>query len=492
MKIRDLTQQSHWLRNPLFGLFVAILLISGCGRSDASWLREESAQGSSDEEAAPESTYVQSAQRATYYVSPGGNDSNPGTEAQPWLTIQKAADTLTAGDTVYIRAGTYSEQVIAQNAGSAGNYITYASYPGERVTVDGDGISLPTWETGLFVIEDISYIKVSGLRLTNAGPNDNNAGIYVDNAHHIIIENNYTYNTVSSGIGVWEGSNVVIDGNEVRLACNDGEQEAITVSGTDTFEVKNNHIHEGGPGTNGGEGITIKGGATNGKIHGNHVHDLTRGQRTGIYIDAWGEDATSDLEVYQNTIHNCEAGITVASEDGGLVLNVKIFNNIVYDNHSNGLEIGDWGEPFVRTRPVESIEFVNNTVFNNGSMGWGAGFYNENPDVRDILVRNNIFSRNATSQIVNESAATLTVDHNLIDGTQEYEYATSGTDYVVGDPLFVNAAGADYHLQADSPAIDTASSVGAPVDDFDNNARPYGAGYDLGAHEYSIAESPAP
>ena len=43
---------------------------------------------------------------AIYYVTPDGDDANPGTESQPWRTIQKAADTLVAGDTVYIRAGT--------------------------------------------------------------------------------------------------------------------------------------------------------------------------------------------------------------------------------------------------------------------------------------------------------------------------------------------------------------------------------------------------
>ena len=48
----------------------------------------------------------------TYYVSPSGSDTSPGTETQPWQTIQKAADTLVAGDTVYIKAGTYPEKVI--------------------------------------------------------------------------------------------------------------------------------------------------------------------------------------------------------------------------------------------------------------------------------------------------------------------------------------------------------------------------------------------
>ncbi|MCP4168515.1 MAG: hypothetical protein GY759_21845 [Chloroflexi bacterium] len=104
----------------------------------------------------------------------------------------------------------------------------------------------------------------------------------------------------------------------------------------------------------------------------------------------------------------------------------------------------------------------------------------------DIVVRNNTFSQNPTSQIVNESTVSLTVDHNLIDGTQEDTYAISGTDYVVGDPLFVNAAGANFHLQKDSPAIDKGSSNDAPANDIDGHSRPSGAGYDIGAYEYIV------
>jgi len=171
----------------------------------------------------------------TYYVAKNGNNSNSGTEAQPWLTIQKAANTIVVGDTVYIKEGTYNEIVSPQNSGSSQSYITYSAYSGDTVTIDGNNITLPSYESGLFEVENKSYIKISELRIINAGPNDNNAGIYVDNSSHVIIENNYTYNTVSSGIGVWNSNNITIDGNEVQLACNDGEQESITVAGTDTF-----------------------------------------------------------------------------------------------------------------------------------------------------------------------------------------------------------------------------------------------------------------
>ena len=44
-----------------------------------------------------------------YYVSPSGNDSNPGTFSLPWKTINKAARSVIPGDIVYIRGGTYYE-----------------------------------------------------------------------------------------------------------------------------------------------------------------------------------------------------------------------------------------------------------------------------------------------------------------------------------------------------------------------------------------------
>ena len=40
-----------------------------------------------------------------YYVATWGNDTNPGTIEEPWRTIQRAADVMTAGDTVYIMGG---------------------------------------------------------------------------------------------------------------------------------------------------------------------------------------------------------------------------------------------------------------------------------------------------------------------------------------------------------------------------------------------------
>ena len=46
--------------------------------------------------------------RADYYVATWGNDNNDGSFEKPWLSWHKAVNSVTAGDTVYIRGGVYT------------------------------------------------------------------------------------------------------------------------------------------------------------------------------------------------------------------------------------------------------------------------------------------------------------------------------------------------------------------------------------------------
>lgn len=418
-----------------------------------------------------------------YYVAPGGDDANPGTISQPWRTIQKAANTLTAGEMVYIREGTYHERVLPQRSGSEGSLITYAAYPGETVTIDGQGVTLPEWG-GLFHVSRKSYIKVSGLRVINAGPGLDNAGILVERSSHILIENNYTYNTASSGIGVWHSNNVIVAGNEVVLANNDGYQENITMASSYAFEVRDNHVHHGGPGTNGGEGIDVKH-SFNGKVYRNHVHHL---QRVGIYIDAWDQH-THDIQVYQNIVHDVDAdGFALSSEMGGLLENIFLYNNLACKN-DYGINITSYGDS--DTHPMRNIWVINNTVAGNGLGRWGGGILVDNDEVENVVIVNNIVSDNLSFQIVvypEVPAAQVRVDYNLINGFRGLEDGeTRGTNYVEGNPRFVNPAAANYRLQADSPAInagDNASVLVGVVTDMDGNPRIVGGMVDMGAYEF--------
>jgi len=425
-------------------------------------------------------------QRTVYYVAPNGKDSNPGTASRPWQTIQKAAGALAAGDTVYIRAGTYHERVVPQHSGSAGNEITFAAYPGESVTIDGSGITLPDDLAGLFHISDKAYIRVSGLRIINARPNGDNAGILVVDSSNIALENNATYNTISSGIGVWGSHHVAINGNRIEQAGDGGLQECISVAGTDTFQVYNNEVlncHK--------EGICLKDGSSNGQVYRNHVHHI---QRVGIYVDAWDKH-THDIDVFQNIVREVSdgTGIALASETGGLLEDIHIYNNIAYHNRYIGFSISANGV----AGPMDDIAILNNTAYDNGWTVWGGGIAVDNPNAKNVVVRNNIVSQNLYFQISVAPGVpekNYTIDHNLIDGYRGHgdEGETRGDDHVEGDPRFFNAAGAVFYLQADSPGIDTGSDQGAPGADFDGRPRPLdgngdgSAVHDLGAYEMPL------
>lgn len=69
------------------------------------------------------------------FVSKNGDDNNPGTNSQPYLTVQKAASIAQAGDVVYVKEGVYREQVTPANNGTAGNPITFRAFENDEVTI---------------------------------------------------------------------------------------------------------------------------------------------------------------------------------------------------------------------------------------------------------------------------------------------------------------------------------------------------------------------
>ena len=137
-------------------------------------------------------TYASSTRASKYFVAPDGNDSNPGTEALPWRTIQKAANTLVAGDTVYIKNGTYYERVLPARSGTSNNYIIYSAYPGHSPIIHGSGVS--SGYKGLFEVQTKSYIIISGLTVRDSKA----AAIYVRKSNDIIIRDNNTEESVST------------------------------------------------------------------------------------------------------------------------------------------------------------------------------------------------------------------------------------------------------------------------------------------------------
>lgn len=104
-----------------------------------------------------------------YYVTVNGNSSNDGrSEASSW-SIQHAFSTATAGDVVYVKAGSYgNKQLIADNTGYPGNpikFIGYTNSPGDLNSNQGS-----TFKYG--DVLDSSKMPL----LTGANPNSEGQG----------------------------------------------------------------------------------------------------------------------------------------------------------------------------------------------------------------------------------------------------------------------------------------------------------------------------
>jgi hypothetical protein len=105
---------------------------------------------------------------ATYYVSPSGSDSNPGTIGQPFFTLNKAWSVVSAGDIVYMRGGTYhygkTGTTLESKSGTSGNYITIENYPGEKPVISYGNVTLTSQLVGISM-SDANYIHLKGIRV---------------------------------------------------------------------------------------------------------------------------------------------------------------------------------------------------------------------------------------------------------------------------------------------------------------------------------------
>lgn len=433
-------------------LLLALLFVSACGTTTFIVVR----RGKLDLER-PGAVLPEAASRV-YYVSLKGNDEWSGTLAEPnvsgtdgpWKNIKKAANTLQAGDTVFIREGTYKEQVIPKNSGSANNYITYTVYQKENVVVDGTSVALDNSDWGgLIKINQKAYIKIIGLQIRNSfGGSPGPAGIHVQNSNHIFLLNNSTYNTRSSGIYVKDSSYITADGNNVEQAVNGGSQECISFSGVTNFEVKNNKVHNGVGFYSGGEGIDIKDSSSYGAVHHNHVYDLPG--EVGIYIDSYSGHL-HDVEVYNNETSTSQA-MAINAEQGGITENIRVYNNVIYNADLDGLQVSDCcsGNEGMK----RNIELSNNTIYHCGYGGYGGGIAIRATKLENLSIKNNIVSQNNLWQI-RDKTGLAKASKNLIDGYRKYggEIAPDGVNNLSGSPLFVNPGTYNFALQSGSPAI---------------------------------------
>jgi hypothetical protein len=373
---------------------------------------------------------------AVYYVSTAGNDSNPGTLSSPWLTIQHAANTATAGAAVYVMGGTYSQSVSFPNSGTQGEPITFESYPGQTALISGSGLSCCTSNPassgnlteGLVNIINGSYITISGFAIANFTTGkaaDTPAGIWITGSGTgVEILNNQVYNIATTagakgnafGIAVYGTSQtpitqLVISGNEV-YNLKTGESESVNTDGNVTyFKITNNIVHDNyniGIAAIGDEGVGPTGYdvSTYGEISGNTIYNISGivnpGEGKSYDADGIYCDGCAYATIENNWIYNVDYGVEVSSENQVCQANgtewtgpnntgaaslgtspcygeyVTVRNNVISNSNASGYSIGGYAKASSAGGHDEGggssfdVVFVNNTLYNNSKEPTGA------------------------------------------------------------------------------------------------------------------------
>jgi len=411
---------------------------------------------------------------SAYFVSPSGNDNNPGTIEKPWRTIGKAVSRVVAGETVYIRGGVYQESVVITRLGTSEKPIKVLAYPGETPVIDGNNYTLPGSDWGVLLNVAGEYITVSGIEVRYS----RGMGVVVTGQHNTI-DKVKSHHHQQNGILVTGDYNVV-ENSEVWSNCmsnvnggsRNGWASGLSAARSPEHVVMRKNVVYG----NWGEGLSVYE-ANEVILEDNIVHD---NWSANVYIS----DATN-IVVQRNFVY--ASGVMSGGSQVGIMMgderyspasaNIKVINNIVYGTNRNFY----WWQG-TQGGGMNNVLIAHNTFVN--SVG-SAGVIIASGTHQGVEFRNNLVQQDGTLPvIITYKSSGLVFSNNL--WSKVPTSAASGSGDVIGDAKLAKA-GSPYQsewyvLTSGSPAIDKAISIAGLLDDYFRNSR--GNPPDIGANEY--------
>lgn len=274
------------------------------------------------------------------YVAATGSDDNPGTQAEPFSTIQRASQSAQPGTTIHVANGVYAGGFKTTASGSADARIVYISDTqwGARIVPGNSSTRSTLWDNRG------DYVDIAGFDIDGSNGSDNwRNGLYTGGSHNVI-RNNHVHHIATGvtpdGLG---GAGI----------------------GTDNFygglndDVIANLVHDIGPAYGSGiQGIYI---STSGNVFYNLVYGI---QDTCLH--SWHN--AHHVNFINNTAFNCINGAGIIVGGGSFYNNYSegndyshVANNIVFDSAYGIIENGLTG--------IHNT-YSNNLVFAIRNIDW--------------------------------------------------------------------------------------------------------------------------
>ena len=315
-----------------------------------------------------ESLTPSAAHAATYYVAKTGSDGNSCYSAQytstSKLTIKSGLSCLKAGDTLYIRGGTYYERINTQqqtvpSGTSWSTPVTIAAYPGETVTLQPSGFAVVQIIANAqrYIIFD--RLIFDGASVTNRVIDLD--GQFLGGAGYIRFTNCEIKNAPGNGVMTGRGSNFnefincKIHDNSRYLSSEHGLYIQSSNNLFDNCEIYNNrgyglHVYNGYSGQRASNNVVRNTRAYNNSTNSAHSAGILIGSGDGNMA-------------YNNIAYGQPVGIMVGYN---YATNSKVYNNTVYNNRVDGIQIRASSSTASVTN---NIAYSNGTNINNYSSG---------------------------------------------------------------------------------------------------------------------------
>ena len=322
----------------------------------------------------------QSLQAKTFYLSPFGNDINPGTIQQPGFSLNNIWKNLSAGDTVYLRGGTYrynSTQSLTGKNGISGNLIKIWSYPGEKPIITKSALFTYTHASG--IVFTGNYFHWRGIEIT--GFVQECTSIYVglrviDASNNIFEQINSHHNGHGCVITGKSGNNLILNSD---FHHNQDPLTPLKYDNADGLEI-----------------CYIPAGLTN-TVRGcrfwwNSDDGIDLWQNDGVVIIenswAWNNGFIPDTNTPAGNGSGFKLGVTTVNH-GTKVLRI-LRNCVAFNNRARG---------FDQNNALCSMDLYNNTAYRNGTNGYVFNY-------QEIVcqVKNNISYKNAIMPAFSKSS----------------------------------------------------------------------------------------